>query len=163
MALSMSHDVIRQSTGVAPYSLLHCPSCDKYASCCQALPKFSLAMQLFCESCSERWTVCTECALVRSHFKSQRLILRHHRSSHNVVHSTGSSPQFNFPPFDVIEDLSLTLSERNVTKLDSNQSISSRTLNKSSNSNYFTEFLQSLPCIDNAVNCGNACSNIFLI
>jgi hypothetical protein len=132
-------------------------------SCCQPLPKFSWAMQLFCESCSEQWTVCTECALVRSHYKSQRLILHQHQSSHNVVHSTGSSPHINSPPFDVIEDLSLTPSERNVTKLGSNQSISLHTLNKSSNSNYFTEFLQSLPRIDNAINCGNACSNIFLI
>ena len=75
---------LKEITGAAPWTLLHCFKCDTGASHFWKDTKYTWSVRLECRSCNTAWRVCTECPNLRAHLWSTSQANRHNRTKHQV-------------------------------------------------------------------------------
>ena len=175
-----SIELLRQYTGVAPFSLLHCPSCGVSAQVYKDNTKYSWGVDLSCTNCNVTWTVCTKCDLVRSHYTNERSITRHHCAHHNMPskssdglcgsHNVADHPFECLQPFnDLYSSLShygsplgSLLPSGSEESIDVEHNLcTDEDVGQSSDAVNFKTFVQSLISNNKSFDCGNDISNVY--
>ena len=98
---------LKEITGAAPWTLLHCFKCNTGASHFWKDTKYTWSVRLECRSCNTAWRVCTECPNIRVHLCSTAQANRHNCTKHRVravAHATTTTPPPN-PPVGLLEDI----------------------------------------------------------